>query len=101
MNKQTIGNSQLDVSERNKQLANDNCPIGNKKRVEINDVEAENLAKYLADKYNNCQNYKWYLWIVYRIPTQKIYQLVDRAQGGKNPAKLFTYLARRQLRESL
>lgn len=102
MSKQTtIDNSQLDISERNKQLANSNCSIGNNSRVGISDVEAENLARYLADKYDNRQNYKWYLWIVYRIPTQKIYQLVDRAQNGKNPGKLFTYLARRQLRENL
>lgn len=98
MRSASIDNCQLPFSKRKSQLSNDNCY--NKGHRIITDAEAESLANYLASKFNNKSNYKWYLWVVYRIPRGIISDMIDKSASGKNPGKLFSYLASNWIRSS-
>lgn len=56
---------------------------------------AESIAFQLADKFNNHKFFPFYYKVAIKLPEYRIWQLVEEAQRGQQPARLFSFLCKR------
>lgn len=55
----------------------------------------EAIAYQLADKFNNHGYIAFYYKVADKLPEHRIWQLVEEAQRGNSPAKLFSFLCKK------
>lgn len=55
----------------------------------------EAIAYQLADKFNNHKYLSFYYKVAAKLPEHRIWQLVEEAQRGQQPARLFTFLCKK------
>jgi hypothetical protein len=55
----------------------------------------EAIAYQLADKFNNHKYFSFYYKAAAKLPEHRIWQLVEEAQRGQQPARLFSFLCKK------
>lgn len=74
---------------------------GNKLPSMINDIDASKvdyIADRLVDKFHSPDSREFYCLVAWKLPQATIDRLVVTAtEKGKNPGKLFNYLARKEI----
>ncbi len=68
-----------------------NNKTNNVKRYNVN---AERLAKQLADKLNDKDSFLFFCKVAHQLPENVIWNNLEQAQGGKNPRAYFTFLCK-------
>ena len=61
-------------------------------------VEVEQIAQDLCDRLDNPGAYKWYMKLAWYLPPNILYNNLEKAQGGRSPKALFTWLCQRSIR---
>lgn len=90
MRHRSIGNRPMSDET---QMAND------KKRLnQLSIALVDGEVARLMEKYRNPEFKKWYCKIVYTLGIPKVSELERRASEGKEPAKLFSILAKASMR---
>jgi hypothetical protein len=56
---------------------------------------AESIAFQLCDKFNNHDYFSFYCKVALKLPEYRIWQLVEEAQRGHQPARLFSFLCKK------
>ena len=81
----------INVNENN--VANNESKKANYERSRAIDI----IALDLCDKLENRDSYKFYCKIAWRLQPSVIYNNLEQALKGREPAKLFTYLCKKCL----
>ena len=56
---------------------------------------AESIAYQLCDKFNNHDYFSFYCKVALKLPEYRVWQLVEEAQRGQQPARLFSFLCKK------
>lgn len=82
-----------------------NVPNNNNSNNNNNDIgkyeqslKAESLAYKLVEKFKAPDSFPFYCKVAYKLSESRIWQNYEKAQEGKNPAGLFNWLCRRDMR---
>lgn len=68
------------------------------KKVKVTPFDAEKIARYLVEKLDNPEGWKFYCKIAYTLPASKIYELCEYSlQKAHNPKKYFSTIAKHEL----
>lgn len=90
----------INANEDNKyeqSLNNDNEGL---KKLSIDPIQVESIAKHLCDIFSSIESEKFYCKVAYYIPRARIDYLVTQAlEKGDTPGALFNYLVRKELGE--
>lgn len=60
--------------------------------------KADYISDKLAETFKNYRFKRYYCKVAYLLSEKEIWDLVDEANKGNNPSKLFTYLANIKMR---
>ena len=60
-------------------------------------IQVENIANRLVDKFNNQNGYNFYCKVGYALTERTVWNLCESAERGRDPGKLFTWLANREM----
>lgn len=63
-------------------------------------AEVERIARDLCRKLNNDGAYNWYMKLAWHLAPSVLYGNLEKAQKGKSPKALFTWLCKQSLRTS-
>jgi len=68
--------------------------------VNVNNVtpnisKARNIAQKLCDNLNDNDSFKFYCKAAYKLSDGEIFNALELAQTGNNPARYFTWLVKR------
>lgn len=71
-----------------------NClVISDAKHEQIKRAEA--IAQRLCEKFNNQDFFAYYCRIALKLPEDVIWKMVEQAEAGRHPGKLFSFLCKR------
>lgn len=62
--------------------------------------KVEGIAYALVDKFGAPNNFEYYCKIAYKLSESRIWLNFERAKKGNSPAKLFTYLCNKDMRQN-
>ncbi len=96
------------MSRANNDNVNDSFPLENNN---VNDnvgprcdcdrkFDVDNIANDLVRRLNNPSAINYYRKIAWRLPPSVIYDNLERAQHGKSPVRLFTWLCQASLKRT-
>lgn len=86
--------------ERNPNLnTNYNCLVTSGEKQPMDKWQktrrAESIAYQLCDKFNNHDYFSFYCKVALKLPEYRVWQLVEEAQRGQQPARLFSFLCKK------